>query len=61
MLLDMGRLVFVFLRDNGLRFLLPVCGDTETFSLDSVKVILLQQEALSWSAWKEGIHEAEVS
>ena len=33
----------------------------ETFSLESVEAILLEQEAVSRTAWKEGIHEAEVS
>ena len=53
--------MFVFLGDSGLRFLLLESGEVETFSFESVEVILLQQEAVSWTAWKDGIHEAEVS
>ena len=56
-----GRLVFVFLGDSGLRFLLPISEHAETFSLESVEVNLLEQQAVSWTAWKDGIHEAEVS
>ena len=60
-LLDVGRLVFVFLGDSGLRFLLPVGGDVETFSLESIKVILFEQETVTRTAWKDGILKAEVS
>ena len=38
-----------------------VGGDTETFSLESIEVILLEQEAVPRTAWKDWIHEAEVS
>ena len=38
----------------------PISGDMETFSLESLKVILIEQETVPWTAWKEWIHEAEV-
>ena len=47
--------------DGGWRFLLPISEDAETFSLESVEVILLEQETVPRTAWKEWIHEAEVS
>ena len=43
-LLGVVRLVFVLLGDSGQRFLFPVGGDMETFSLELIEVILLEQE-----------------
>ena len=53
--------MFVILGDGGLRFLFPISRDTETFSLESLEVILLEPETVPRTAWKEWIHEAEVS
>ena len=53
--------MLVLLGDSGQRFLLPACGDTDTFSLKSVEVILLVQGTVPKTAWKDWIHEAEVS
>ena len=40
---------------------LPISKDAEAFSLESGKVILLEQEIVPRAAWKYGVHEAEVS
>ena len=42
-LLDMGRLVFVFLGGSRLGFLIPISGDAETFSLEFGEVLLFEQ------------------
>ena len=56
----MGGLVLIFLGSGRQGFLLPVSGDMETFSLESGNVILVEQEAVSRTAWEEDILEAEV-